>query len=135
MVMELSIPAVRREVRAATAHAFGAWAIALLVLAAASWLANNQVAVAVQIVAAPVIFALVAMGYFRRPRPLSPTQSAFVFAAVALGADLLVALFVRWGAFEGLHDVVRAILVTGIVVATTWLAGVATTCGDRTSLT
>lgn len=126
---------VRGELRAAVAHAFGAWGISLFVLAAASWLANDHVAVAAQIVAAPVIFAPVATGYFNRARPLSPTQAAFVFAIIAMGADLAVALLLPWDAFVGLRDLARGLLVGGIVVATTWLAGIATTCGDRTSLT
>lgn len=133
--MELSIPAHRGELGAAVAHAIGAWGISLFVLAAASWLANDHVAVAAQIVAAPVIFAPVATGYFKRPRPLSPVQAAFVFAVVAIGADLVVALLLPWNALAGLRDVARGLLVSGIVIATTWLAGVATTCGDRTSLT
>lgn len=133
--METSIPGARRELRAAVAHAFGAWGISLFVLAAASWLANTRVAVAAQIVAAPVIFAPVAAGYFKRSRPLSPAQAALVFAAVVIGADLTVALLLPWDAFAGLRDVARLLLVGGIVIATTWLAGVATTAGDRTSLT
>ncbi len=49
--METTIPAPVRELRAAVLHAVGGWAIALFVLAAASWLSNEHVAVATQIVA------------------------------------------------------------------------------------
>ena len=129
--METTIPAPVRELRAAVLHAVGGWAIALFVLAAASWLSNEHVAVATQIVAAPVVFAPVATAYFERPHPLTPVQAAFVFAVVAALADLVVVLLLPWDAFAGLHDGARELLVSGIVIATTWLAGVAATSGER----
>ena len=80
-------------------------------------------ALAIHAVAAPLIFAAVAYGYFRARGARDPLPTAFVFTAIVAVLDAVVVAWLVQGSFAMFASAWGTWVPFALIFAATWLTG------------
>ena len=105
------------------AHAVVGWAACAIAMGALLRIAPPTVALALHAIAAPLVFAAIAVHYFGARGAREPLPTAAAFVAIVLALDVAVVAGLILGSFAMFGSVVGAWLPLGLVFAVTWLVG------------
>jgi len=104
-------------------HALVGWALCAATLSLGKAVAPLQTALTVHALAAPIFFILVSLVYFTRFKDATPGQTALIFAAVMIGADVLIVALLINRNLEMFTDLPGTWIPYASILAATYLTG------------
>lgn len=104
-------------------HALVGWVLCGAVMYAALAVTTPPRAVVIHALAVPLIFAAIALFYFRRPDAWSPAAAAAAFLAIVVAMDVFVVALLIQKSFEMFQSVRGSWLPFTLIFASTWWTG------------
>jgi hypothetical protein len=118
-------------------HAFVGWALCGLVMTAGMSLLSHQNALLVHLFAAPVIFALVTLSYFKRNPGARPLRAAAGFTLTVMAADFILVAAIILKSFDMFRSFLGTWLPFAMIFISSWRTGASfkreTASGGRSS--
>ena len=118
--------AVPKGLVTTVAYGLAGWVLCGATMGAATALTTLQRALIIHAAAAPVIFAALSLGYFRRIGSWSPLRTAATFVGVVITMDVLVVALLIERSFEMFRSVPGTWLPFLLIFVSTWWTGTAT---------
>lgn len=104
-------------------HALAAWAACAAIMGVSLRIAPTSVALALHAVAAPLVYAAIAVHYFRPRGAREPLPTAFAFVAIALALDAGIVSALVLDSFAMFASPLGSWLPLGLVFLVTWVVG------------
>ncbi len=112
-----------RSVPRLVAHGVAGWAGCAVAMALLLWVASDTVAIVVHAIAAPVIFAALAVHYFHARGARDPLPTAGAFTVIVVVLDALIVAGLVQGNASVFTSIAGMWLPVGLIFLATWLTG------------
>lgn len=119
----MGIPQPSKAALIAIAHGLAGWALCGAAMGISMAITTIGNALVIHAAAAPVIFAVVALLYFRRPGSLSPLATAATFLTVVITMDFFVVALLIEKNFEMFRSVPGTWLPFLLLFLSSWWTG------------
>jgi hypothetical protein len=107
------------------------WALCAATMGFGMSLIGLQVALGIHAVAAPLIFAVISMVYFKRFAYTTPLTTATAFVAIVVFMDIVVVAMLVQRSFEMFASLLGTWLPFVLIFASTYLTGAIVQSGNR----
>ena len=120
-----------RKVIVILAHAFVGWALCFATMGIGMKTMKLQNALIVHAIAAPVVFGLISLIYFKRPNYTTPIQTALIFTSFVILMDFFVVAFLIEKSFEMFTSPIGTWIPFASIFLSTYTVGILI-MGDQT---
>lgn len=105
------------------AHAFVGWALCGLTMGIGTALISMSTTLVIHAIAAPIIFGLISLFYFKKLHYTSPIQTAIVFVAFVVFMDVFIVALLIMKSFEMFTSILGTWLPFCLIFAATYFTG------------
>ena len=117
----------------AVLHAFVGWVFCAATMGIGMATTSLQNALVIHAVAAPIIFSVVSLSYFKRPDSWSPLAGAIVFVVFVIVVDFFLVALVINRSLEMFTSLLGTWIPFGLIFASTYVTGLGRIYRSRVS--